>query len=273
MRKTKRYYELLPQWSPRNGKPMDSYKSNSTEKVLWICSKGHEWPASVKGRFSGHECPYCGGRLPVIGVNDAATLFPELVAQWHPEKNGTGRLSDYLPKSDKKAWWICPKGHEWQARIAGRVNGRGCPYCAGRLPCAENNLLSVFPRIAAMWNYGRNKKAPEEYLPHSSARVWWICPKGHEWDSTIHTMTNATRNRGCPYCYGRRPIVGETDLASRRPELVGEWDYELNDKGPEEYSYMSNKEVHWICPNGHRYSAKIGNRSKGRGCSLCSRGW
>ncbi|MBQ4587207.1 MAG: zinc-ribbon domain-containing protein, partial [Clostridia bacterium] len=34
--------------------------------------------------------------------------------------------------SHKKAWWKCDKGHEWQARIASRNKGSGCPYCSGR---------------------------------------------------------------------------------------------------------------------------------------------
>ena len=35
-------------------------------------------------------------------------------------------------------WWKCEKGHEWQAQIASRHWGNGCPQCA-------NELQSSFP--------------------------------------------------------------------------------------------------------------------------------
>ena len=31
---------------------------------------------------------------------------------------------------DKKVWWKCSKGHEWQAAIGSRNRGSGCPECA-----------------------------------------------------------------------------------------------------------------------------------------------
>lgn len=33
-------------------------------------------------------------------------------------------------------------------------------------------------------------------------------------------------NSGCPYCAGKRPIKGETDLATMHPELIIDWDFE-----------------------------------------------
>ena len=35
-----------------------------------------------------------------------------------------------MPNSNKKAWWKCIKGHEWQAIIGNRNRGNGCPQCA-----------------------------------------------------------------------------------------------------------------------------------------------
>ena len=273
MKHTKTYEKLVRQWSSLNDRELDSYKANSSEKAYWVCDKGHVWRASIKGRFSGHNCPYCGGRRPVKGVNDVLTLFPELELEWDLQKNGGRSLSDYLRTSEIKGYWTCPKGHVWVTSIKNRTRGRGCPYCNNRLPTEDDNLLAVFPKIAAMWDYAKNKYPPEHYRPRSGERVWWICEKGHSWHATIHTMSNPDRNRGCPFCRGKRPIPGETDLATVCPWLVPEWDYSLNEKQPEEYTSMSNKKVHWICPNGHKYKAMISNRTKGRGCSLCNRGW
>ena len=37
---------------------------------------------------------------------------------------------DVKPNSDKKVWWKCSRGHEWQTRISHRNAGSGCPQCA-----------------------------------------------------------------------------------------------------------------------------------------------
>ena len=66
----------------------------------------------------------------IKGVNDLATLRPDLAAQWHPTKNGDLKPTDVTSGSGRKVLWICPLGHEWQAVIYSRVKGNGCPICA-----------------------------------------------------------------------------------------------------------------------------------------------
>ncbi len=60
-------------------------------------------------------------------------------------KNSKLKPKDVTPKSHKKAWWLCKKGHEWQARIADRSSkGNGCPYCSGRrksIPSEQIQML------------------------------------------------------------------------------------------------------------------------------------
>ena len=63
--------------------------------------------------------------------------YPELVAEWHPTKNGDKHPDDYLYQSNKKAWWKCQRGHEWEASIDNRAKKRGCPYCSNRLVCND----------------------------------------------------------------------------------------------------------------------------------------
>ena len=54
---------------------------------------------------------------------------PLLMSEWNYEKNGDLRPEHFTANSGKKVWWICEKGHEWQATIYDRNNGRGCPEC------------------------------------------------------------------------------------------------------------------------------------------------
>lgn len=57
--------------------------------------------------------------------------MPELAKQWHPTKNKDISLNDVTCGSGKKVWWKCNKGHSWEATIASRSSGTGCPYCNG----------------------------------------------------------------------------------------------------------------------------------------------
>lgn len=58
----------------------------SHRPVWWICEHGHEWKAQIKSRVSGSGCPVCANRMVLAGVNDLATINPELARQWHPTK-------------------------------------------------------------------------------------------------------------------------------------------------------------------------------------------
>jgi uncharacterized Zn-finger protein len=125
---------LSNEWNyDKNGnlKPED-FTINSHAKVWWKCKNGHEWEAMIKSRNNGNGCPYCSRRYAVEGVNDLQTINPTLANEWNDEKNDGLTPTKVLPNSNKKVWWKCKNGHEWQATIAHRNNGRGCPYCSGR---------------------------------------------------------------------------------------------------------------------------------------------
>ena len=56
--------------------------------------------------------------------------YKELCKEFHPTKNGDLKPEDFTWGSAKKVWWICSKGHEWDAIISSRTRGSGCPYCS-----------------------------------------------------------------------------------------------------------------------------------------------
>ncbi|MDQ0856695.1 zinc-ribbon domain-containing protein [Bacillus sp. V2I10] len=60
-------------------------------------------------------------------------------------------------------------------------------------------------------------------------------------------------------------------LASEYPELVNEWDYELNgDIKPSDVPPKGRQHVWWNCQEGHpSYKAKLASRSNGTGCPCC----
>ena len=125
---------LANEWNyeKNNGLTPIDVMPNSGKKVWWICSKGHEWQSSIDHRNNGCGCPYCSGGKVLNGYNDLQTVNPTLAKEWNYEKNNGLTPADVMPNSNKKVWWKCSKGHEWQATIGNRNKGRGCPYCSGR---------------------------------------------------------------------------------------------------------------------------------------------
>jgi hypothetical protein len=97
---------------------------------------------------------------------------------------------------------------------------------------------------------------------------WWRCYKGHEWKASVRNRTK--RGDGCPHCSGRYPIIGETDLATTRPDIALSWHPSFNkDLRPTEVSKGSSKKVWWVCENGHEFQCSVANRTKGVGCAIC----
>ena len=206
----------------------------------------------------------------IIGENDLATTHPWLAEQWHPTKNVTLTPQSVTAGSNRKVWWKCTKGHEWQSRINHRRDGIGCPYCSGEkaIP-GETDLATTNPSLAAEWNYSKNNGlTPQMVKEHSNKKVWWICRKNHEWDATVNDRSSG---KGCPYCSGRKPIKGETDLKTKQPALVKEWDHSKNKKAPSEYKEKSDSKVWWVCEVcSYNWKAPISSRSKGHGCPACA---
>lgn len=147
--------DLICQWHPTRNSNIDPARvlPGSHRMVWWICEKGHEWRAQVKSRVVGCGCPVCANREIHSNENDLASQYPVLAAQWDMDKNGNLTPDSVVPGTRRKVWWICKKGHKWQATVASRVSGSGCPVCSGKtvLP-GENDLASQFPVIAAQWN-------------------------------------------------------------------------------------------------------------------------
>ncbi|MCD8176490.1 MAG: zinc-ribbon domain-containing protein, partial [Tannerellaceae bacterium] len=118
--------------------------------------------------------------------------YSEIAREWNFVLNEKSP-EDYSAHSDVYAWWICPKGHSYRARISNRTSKRhtGCPYCAGqKVLVGYNDLLSTFPQVADEWNYQKNNELlPQQITARSNKTVWWICKNGHEWQACINNRT------------------------------------------------------------------------------------
>ena len=209
-----KFPDIAAEWHPtKNGnlKPEQfTYKSNV--KVWWLGKCGHEWQATIEKRTSGRKCPYCSNKKTLIGYNDLATTHPELAAQWHPTKNGNLKPLEVTCGSGKKVWWLLPYDDpktgkhfdfEWQAIIANRAKGIGCPFLSNPTKAVWqgfNDLATTYPELAKEWHPVKNGDLkPTDVTIGSQQKVWWLCPVcGYEWQGIIRGRT--TLNKNCPSC-------------------------------------------------------------------------
>lgn len=263
--------QLAAQWHPaKNGKlsPYD-VTVGSNKLVWWQCEKGHEWRTSICDRSRGGNCPICSGRQVLAGYNDLATKNPKLAEEWHPAKNGSMKASDVTLGSDKRVWWQCEKGHEWEAVISSRASGFGCPYCAGqKVIVGFNDLLTLNPTLAEEWHPTMNGDLkPSDFMSGTHKKAWWLGKCGHEWEASIGSR-NA--GRGCPYCASQKLLKGFNDLATLDPELAAQWHPTKNgDLKPDAILMGSNKKVWWQCGKGHEWEISVNTRKRGNGCPYC----
>lgn len=126
--------DLSNQWDYRkNEADPEVLTQGSSKKVWWTCDEGHSYEMSIYQKcIRGNGCPVCSGHRTIPGINDFATFYPELAKEWHPTKNGNKSPSNYSKKNGGRFWWLCKNGHEWEASIKDRANGRGCPFCNSR---------------------------------------------------------------------------------------------------------------------------------------------
>ncbi len=191
---------------------------------------------------------------------------PELASQWAPINALSP--SNVSCGSHKKVWWVCDKGHTWEATVKNRaLIGSGCPYCEHRAVLkGYNDLQTINPELAGTWS-PNNSLNPSDVSPYSNTEVLWICENGHEWSARI---ADRSEGHGCPYCAGHKVWRGYNDLATTHPDLLSEWSDKNKGISPETITYKNRSNVWWRCSKcGNDYQAVVYARANGRICPFC----
>ena len=299
--------QLAREWHPtKNGKltPCD-VTSNSNKKVWWLYSYDDpktgkhfdfEWYASIQSRTLGQGCSFLCGKSVWIGFNDLASCNPKLAREWHPTKNGDLTPQDVTCGTSKKVWWLLSYDDpntgkhfdfEWQASIANRNNGSGCPFldeCTNHeIWAGFNDLETRNSQLAREWHPTKNGDlTPQDVTCGSSKKVWWLLPYDDpntgkhfdfEWQATISSRNNGT---GCPFLSGKSVWLGFNDLTSCNPKLAREWHPTKNGNlTPQDVTCGSREKVWWLLPYDDpktgkhfdfEWQASISSRNNGNGC-------
>jgi len=257
----------------------DQVLSKTKKKYWWLCRKNHSYLTSVGHRTrkgQGTGCPYCAGRKLSID-NSLQAMSPKIAKEWHFRKNKNLKPENVLNGTRKKVWWKCSKNHEYFASIANRSKKNrptGCPFCTNKKVTKENNLLKKSPNIAKEWHPTKNGKLkPSDVVNGSSKKVWWVCFKKHEYNTSIAHRTDKKNPTGCPFCSNNK-VSKDNNLEFLFPKISRQWHPLKNKKvKPNAILPGSHKNYWWKCKLGHEYTTSPWQKTKKNKpiiCPICS---
>jgi len=260
------YPELAKEWHPtKNGDLTPFDVAGSSHKIFWwLCKNGHEFKEKTHNRNRTKISNFC------LQCNSVAFLQPHLLVEWNYEKN-KGMNPEFISIfSAKKAWWICQEGHEWEDKVCKRGLGwGGCKVC--------NSLGFLFPDIAREWHPTKNGKLTSFDVAYASGKkVWWLCEKGHKWETTVLCRTSfnkrhTKRGRYCPYCTHQK-VYKDISLEFLNLKLAREWHPTKNGKlTPKNVTANSTRKVWWKCEIcNSEWEDTVAGRSRSKSCPFCN---
>lgn len=271
--------QLQREWSPKNTISPYEITAGSHRRIEWIGSCGHTWMASLNKRTQRKDgCPYCSGHGVLVGFNDLESKYPEVSKEWDYQKNKI-TPQEVTAASHKKVWWICAKGHEYEAPISARTceKATGCPYCSNKKVLkGYNDLETTHPYIAKLWDYKKNKNILLSSIQFGTAvKYWFTYPNCNHSRYCIPRNMDKHENGTigkCPVCANLMFLEGFNDLETVNPNLALEFDAEKNNTLPNKVLAGGKTKYYWRCPKGHSYYTSIECRIKQHtGCPICAK--
>ncbi len=212
------YPEIAKDWDYAKNQELNPLEvfAHSKESVWWTCEKAHKYQVSVYSRVRSKGCKFClrheySSKSNTTKLNNSQSLAkhsPELITEWNYSKNLQVNPETVSFGSNKKVWWKCSKGHEWEVSPKVRTRGSNCPECgrveqgkktrARSLVKAGRSLAEAHPMLVSEWDYDNNLLSPQELPPRSNYRASWICKFGHRWEATVDNRAGNKSN--CPEC-------------------------------------------------------------------------
>lgn len=201
--------------------------------------------------------------------------YPHLLREWDAKRNDGVFPYELSYGSNRRVWWRCAAGpdHIWQARVASRVRGSGCPCCANLKVSVTNSLATLFPELATEWHPRLNGKLTPHHVVGTTLReVWWKCNRGpdHEWRAAVRARS--VKGNGCLACRGYKVSVTNS-LASLHPEVARQWHPTLNHPlRANQITAGSNRVFWWRCARSkkHDYRMAVCSRARGGACPYCA---
>jgi hypothetical protein len=214
---------------------------NSSTKLDYRCSKGHEHSMIWTNWKKGNRCSTCAGNTK-LNLEYIKESF---------ENEGYTLLSTEYINSLMKLDYRCPKGHEHSISWSCWQRCHRCITCFG-------NTKPTFEQVRESFESKGYTLLSTEYV-NSTTKLDYRCPKGHE----HNIIWNAwQRGHRCFMCYGTIKLT----LDQVRESFKNEGYTLLSEK------YVNNKtKLYYRCSEGHEHSITWHDWSHGYKCPFCSR--
>lgn len=198
-------------------------------------------------------------------------VHPEQAKRWSLALNGGKTAWDVTPQSNRRSFWDCG-GHHWVAPPSKVVAGQGCGVCAFKvLWRGINDLGTTNPELTPHFFPDDNGGLTSSMVMggQSNKRHAWRCDLFH---LTVAPVYSRAKGDGCGVCDRKILLTGFNDLATTNPELISELIAEKNG-GVDSTMILggsSDAVFVWTCRRLHDWKAKVGTRTRGKGCPYCA---
>lgn len=127
--------------------------------------------------------------------NRLSITHPNILKEWNYKKNTIVNPNEISYSSNKKVWWVCLRGHEWEATPNNRTGkGSRCPECSYGISQPEMRLFSELSSVFfAKKRYKIKKVELDIYLPELNIGVeydgfYWHKSKKIKTQKKIHFL-------------------------------------------------------------------------------------
>lgn len=259
--------ELASEWNYKlngNIKPSD-VKQGSHLNAWWTCPDcGNNYQAQIYNRVYGHTgCPECS-KINQTSIPELKTYyyikkyFPDAISGYKDHKHNLTELDIYIPslcvgiEYDGQEWHQNINNDIQKDNICKSLNIKLIRIRENKCPKYDGDCIFVFLNRNSQHALAKSIMNILKMLDVKDPQVDF--KKDH---NEIHKLINYKRK--------------ERSLASIRPDLVCDWNYDKNgNMRPEKVAAYSNCHAWWLCSKcGHEWFATINSRSSGSGCPNC----
>jgi hypothetical protein len=223
---------------------------NTTEKLSWRCSAGHEWSAAPFHIKRGHWCPLCA-RVARLTLQEMQRIAAGRFGQC---------LSTEYVGSSRPLKWRCAGGHEWEARPASIKSGNWCPFCARNRKLELEEMREIALR--------RGGRCLSKAYKNGRTPLLWECKRRHHWKARPASIKSGARRKGswCPACYNSRRVFRPKESIQTMRTLAAAREGRCLST---EYIGSKTKLI-WQCAHDHRWEASPVTVVQGTWCPVCA---
>lgn len=175
------------------------------------------------------KCRKCNNLIPMTHE-----MYVEKVSKVNPTIEIVGQFKGTNKKIDCRCK-VC--NYSWSTD-AQQLYNHGCPVCAGVVKTPEMYYKEVEEKFPNQYEFLTEYTAVYDDITVRNKNC------GHEFTSRAVNILRGECK--CPYCNGKKILVGFNDLWTTHPHIAKML---ANPNDGYKYTYSSGKKVEWVCPD------------------------